>query len=200
LRLVKPLANVTAADYAAWIRRAASYARRPTDARDLLHDALLIAAQSGRADLTDESNRRWLVGVLKRHAHTLDRSETRRVAREQATATQPVSDPIAPVESRPLPPLPRSARAVLALALYGLSRAEMASALRLSDAALRQRIRMLRRALGDADGSGWMLEALNRQAARAGPSARNRRADLLRRAQSRGVGSHDPDGHSLMLS
>jgi RNA polymerase sigma-70 factor (ECF subfamily) len=99
--------------------------------------------------------------------------------------------------------LPRSARVVAILALHGLTRDEIASILDLSPEALRQRIATLRKK--------WnQLPEESRE--RTLEAARKRRtlgqeleSGLIRQAlvawlhEVPGVGTHDPDGHLIVL-
>jgi RNA polymerase sigma-70 factor (ECF subfamily) len=113
--------------------------------------------------------------------------------------------------------MPRAARQVAVLVLHGLSRAETRTALALSDTALRQRLTSIRRALKP------LPPALKRDALAVAYARRRDRAapypmGLVRRAllrhlraqdhhraeQSespvrRGIGTHDPTGHLLVI-
>ena len=171
-----------------------------------MHDALLVAADAGRLDLEDEDNRRWLTGVIRNQAAFQARSAVRR--RERETRSAGDAPPPRPVELAPsweslgLEAVPRSARRVLVLALHGLDRGEICATLGVSDAALRQRLVTLRRALRQRPD----LEDEARDAAVARRDERSARpVGLLRRALqacdhlASGLGTHDPDGHLLVL-
>ena len=193
-------------------RRLLALARRhaltPDRAPDLLHDALLVAARDG-VDLDEEDGRRWLNGVLRNLARHGARTDGRRRRREASSATTPPAD--APPESDPASwdalaaGLPPSARRVVALALHGLGKAEICAALGLSDAAFRQRLTAARRALGPlpADLQREALALAYARTARRGDDLALglvRRALLRRlRSETAAVGTHDPDGHLLVI-
>ena len=93
-----------------------------------------------------------------------------------------------------LPPLPPALRLTALLALSGHTRREIGWLLNLSDAALRQRISQLKRALDNA---------ATPEADPTGPLAfgRIRRALLgPARRQNAFLASHDPDGHLFVVS
>ena len=200
---------MTPTDYASWLAVARRYARVRSEAEDLLHDALLAAARAGREDLAVEDNRRWLTGVLRNHAAFQARSAVRRRRRESAaptgaTAHAPDDPLVGAWADLGLGSLPRSARSVLVLALHGLDRDEVCSVLGLSATAFRQRLVTLRRALDR------LPVDLQREALALAYARRQSRGDalalgLIRRAltarlrASTGLGTHDPDGHLLVL-
>ena len=192
--------------YAEWLAIARRYSRVPHEAEDLLHEALIAAAQAGRTDLDADADRRWLRGVLRNRAAFEARSAVRRRQRESGTATEPVSvppgDPV--LEAWPeaaLAALPRSSRHVLALALHGLGRREIVAVLGLSDAAFRQRLVALRKAMGKMP-AGLRHELLARGATHAAHSASgpNGQALLGAAPTTSGLGTSDPDGHLLVLA
>jgi len=199
---------VTPEQYSRWLAVARRHTRVASEAEDLLHDALLAAAHADRLDLEDEANRRWLTGVLRRHAAFQARSAVRRRQREADAAP----DELASTDASPLDAwaalelaaLPRSARSVLALALHGLTRDEICAVLDLSATAFRQRLVTLRRGLGrlpdDLQREALAL-AYARRLSRADDLALGliRRALLARLRVAPGVGTHDPDGHLLVL-
>jgi RNA polymerase sigma-70 factor (ECF subfamily) len=171
--------------------------RRLPEAEDLLQDALLIALEAGRGDLTRVENRRWLAGVMRNRGLLDARSAARRRRREaEFQATVPdTALPDFPVIGR-IPDLPTALRTTALLALTGHTRAEIAWLLRLSDAALRKRISEIRRrlvgaraAIPDMDLRGDLPFGLMRRA-------------LLGRVGDRGpgFGSHDPDGNLFVVS
>ncbi|MEM0964275.1 MAG: hypothetical protein AAGK21_17240, partial [Bacteroidota bacterium] len=59
---------MTSAHYTDWLAVARRHSRVVSEAEDLLHDALLIAASAGRIDLDVADNRRWLSGVIRNQA------------------------------------------------------------------------------------------------------------------------------------
>lgn len=202
---------MTPEQYAAWLSVARRYSRVASEAEDLLHDALLDAAAAGRLDLSDESDRRWLTGVIRNRAAFRARSAVRQRQRERAVASGAETDHPAPDswpearEAFGLGALPRSARSVAALALHGLGREEICAVLGLSATAFRQRLVVLRRGLGR------LPDGLRREALALAYARRQRRADdlalgLLRRAllaqvrRASGVGTHDPDGHLFVIA
>lgn len=173
--------------------------RNPSEADDLLQDALIEALRQGRADLSILANRRWLHGVIRNKARMTARSGQRRRLRETtwnedrrdpATAeTTPVSDLLAT--------LPPALKSVAALALSGHSRREIAYLLRLDDTALRQRISSL----------GKRVRALGLPIPETTPGLRlelayGRIRDALLPALLREGGifaTHDPDGHLMIF-
>ncbi len=173
-------------------------ARRSGDADDLVQQAVLAALESGRADLAAPETRRWLAGVIRNRAAFDARTSARRRRREtgwsELAAPQHAAiegEAAAAAVTRLSPAL----RVTALLALSGHTRQEIAWLLNLSDAALRQRISQLRKALAGAGG-----------ARAAGPDGalafgRIRRALLgpARRAQAF-LASHDPDGHLFVVS
>lgn len=171
--------------------------RRLAEAEDLLQDALLIALEAGRGDLTRVENRRWLAGVMRNRGLLDARSAARRRRREadfQATVPDMVL-PDFPGAGR-IPDLPPALRTTALLALTGHTRAEIAWLLRLSDVALRKRISEIRRRLVGA-GDGVADMELRGDL----PFGLMRRA-LLGRVGDRGraFGSHDPDGNLFVVS
>lgn len=222
---------MTLDDYRFWLRLARKHARVRGEAEDLLQDALLVAIEDGRLDLDVEANRAWLAGVI-RNRGTLDaRSASRRKARERrfGDAQRPTAsgnglEPERQVETRPpaavdvmLSTMPRAARQVAVLVLHGLSRAEMRTALALSDTALRQRLTSIRRALKPLPPAlkrDALAVAYARRRDRAAPypmglvrrallrplHARDQhRAEHAESAARRDIGTHDPAGHLLVI-
>lgn len=181
--------------------------RSASDAEDLVQDALLVAAKEGRTDVEDPATRRWLKGVIRNLALETARKEGRRRRRERAVelpVPAPVSADGVPIEAV-LGRLSRGARSVALLVVHGLGPAEIAQALDLSAAAFRQRLTTLRRELAGVS------PELRREALALAFARRTREAaglDLgpLRRALlacvrfREGVGTHDPDGHLLVIS
>lgn len=199
---------MTSEQYSTWLTVARRHSRVAEEAEDLLHDALIAAARADRLNLDKEANRRWLTGVLRRHAAFQARSAVRRRQREADAEPNELTTPVDPrVESwsaLDLATLPRSARSVLALALHGLSRDEICAVLNLSATAFRQRLVTLRKGLGQVP------DAFQREALALAYARRQSRADdlalgLIRRALlasssvAPGLGTHDPDGHLFVL-
>lgn len=194
-------------------RWATQCSRRPDEAEDLLQDVLLAAIEAGRADDA------WLHGALRKRAAFLARGAIRGRRREDA-ATAWLEDrdergigpdvgdgdaasvtALALLASR----LPPASRQVLALAVHGLGPGEIQWLLRTSPAALRQRLAVIRRALRGLPAPA-RNEIEGRWPRRALPAAHDPRFGLRRRVLvSTGralsaAGSHDPDGHLLLVA
>lgn len=171
--------------------------RRLAEAEDLLQDALLIALEARRGDLTRVENRRWLAGVMRNRGLLDARSAARRRLREaefQSTAPD-MALPDLPAYGR-VSDLPPALRTTALLALTRHTRAEIAWLLRLSDVALRKRISEIRRRLVGAGDGVTDIDLRGNL-----PFGLMRRA-LLGRVRDRGpaFGSHDPDGNLFVVS
>jgi RNA polymerase sigma-70 factor (ECF subfamily) len=185
---------------------ARAHSRVSDEAEDLLQDALLEAVRAGRADLTQAANYRWISGTIRNLGAMRARGAVRRRLREARwtadDATQREPEP--EMQSVPLPwreipeisQLPPSLRQVALLALSGHDRREISWLLNVSEAAMRQRIAMLRRKLQQLETPG----AQGPSADRALPLGLIRRALLPVVVASQSAGAHDPDGHLLVLS
>jgi len=166
----------------------------PSEAEDIVQDALVAAWRAGRLpgghDAGTREDLAWLGGVIRRRAAFLARTAGRRRARERAwSELQAAPETVeAPTD---LPPLPPSLSRVARLALAGCTRAELAWILDLRDDTLRQRIHALRRRVGPEP----TLATADRPS---GDGARRPalRAAALRRAC---LASHDPDGHGVLI-
>lgn len=201
----------------ALLAEARRHARLASEAEDLLQDALLEAVRAGRADVTQAVNYRWVAGTLRNLGAMQARSAVRRRLREEQWSGDPSvgrgGSPEALLCGRTpeawrrhpaLEGLPPSLREVALLALGGHDRREIGWLLGLSDTALRQRISTLRKRLGAQQGD----ESPGRPARPGGrspeplddlPLGLIRRA-LLPVARATGVaGTHDPDGHPILL-
>jgi DNA-directed RNA polymerase specialized sigma24 family protein len=191
-------------------RRLRTEARRHTrksdDADDLLQDAMLIALENGRDDPG------WLSGVIRHQAAMQARSAIRRRRREAAVVeADAVDDPewTPPTASALLERLPPAARRVAVLALHGLNAEEIRWILGLSATAFRQRLTSIRKALATlapAQRAEAMALAYIRDPARSvdlqfGLVRRTLIAALhgTRRIAAEGIGTHDADGHLLVL-
>ncbi|MCX7032942.1 MAG: hypothetical protein NT046_03090 [Arenimonas sp.] len=185
--------------------RARRLSKRPADADDLLQDALLAALEAGRGDAP------WLEGVLKNQAAMTARGAVRRRRRESLCAdagpTMAAHADTAdhgPARESLLRSLPPAARRVAVLALHGLSAEEIRWILGLADTAFRQRLTRIRKALGElppAQRAEAQALAYLRDPARAvelqfGLVRRSLKAALAGRA---GLGTHDADGHLLVI-
>jgi RNA polymerase sigma-70 factor (ECF subfamily) len=194
--------------YLEFLRWARRHSRRAEEAEDLLQGCLLLALQEGRLDFASEENRRWFAGVLKNRAVMAARGAVRRRRREaKAAAPAPARagarDGDAGVAA--LRQFPRTLRSVACLVVCGLNREEIAQALGISDAALRQRLSVARRTLARLDPSArqemMALAYQRRREAGAGLDLGPMRRALLAWLQvDRGLGTHDPDGHLIVIS
>lgn len=170
-------------------------ARRSGDADDLVQQAILAALEAGRSDLAAPETRRWLAGVIRKRAAFDARTAGRSRRRETAWVEIRVHTDHARRDNPGLPPLSPALRVTALLALSGHTRQEIGWLLNLSDAALRQRVSQLRRALENAepstggDPSGALAFGRIRQALLA-PGRRNNAF----------LASHDPDGHLFVVS
>lgn len=186
---------MTADDYARLLAVARRHARRADEAQDLLNEALLAAMKCGRS-LRGQDDA-WIAGTIRNLALMQARSAARRRQRDADVAVDPTINP-APPEPHDLllariATLPRGSRTVALLALRGMDRAEIASALGLSADALRQRLMTLRR----------HLDGLDLPAAGVGVNMAlgSMRASLLRVLhRTSGIGIRDPDGFLLVFS
>lgn len=168
-------------------------------AEDVVQEALLVAVEAGRCDLSDPATARWLCGVVRNHARMAARTAYRRLGRETAWreswvhAAAPASTALADILAGLSPAL----RSLAALVLTGHNRREIAYLLDLPDTALRQRITALRRqVLARGIAAPGELIGLNLDLA----YGRIRNAllpALLRHGAA--FASHDPDGHLFLV-
>jgi DNA-directed RNA polymerase specialized sigma24 family protein len=183
------------------------HARSAAEAEDLVQDALLVALEEGRDGL-DGDALPWLSGVIRQRALMQARSAIRRRRREAAVAapTDEVAPapPAVPDATGLLATLPPAARRVAVLALHGLGQEEIRWILGIPDTAFRQRLSRIRKALG-ALSSGQRAEALALAYVRDPARSVDLQFGLVRRALKAalggrdGLGSHDPDGHLLVV-
>ena len=183
--------------------QAARLCRTAADAEDLAQETLLAALQAGRADLP------WLHGVMANLAMMQARTAGRRRKREAFAANSqvqvidedpPAHDSVVPAWIVQLPP---SARQVAVLALHGLSAQEIQALLQIAPAAFRQRLSRIRRGL-QALSPALRAEAASHAAAGDPRRSVDLQFGLVRRAlkaalRGRGLGTHDLDGHLLVL-
>ncbi len=178
------------------------HARRAADADDLVQDALLIALEQGRSE-----DPAWLAGVIRNQAAMQARSAIRRRRREAAVAEDDVA--IAHEDSPPSPGvllerLPPAARRVAVLALHGLNAEEIRWVLGINAAAFRQRLTSIRKAMGALPPS-QRAEALALAYVRNPARTVDLQFGLIRRALKAalggadGIGTHDADGHLIVL-
>lgn len=179
------------------------YARKVTlcadEAEDLLQTALLAAIEAGRTDLACGSNRRWLMGVIRKRAAFDVRTAVRRRAREACVASldsSQIQNPLPPVTF--VSSLPPKLKTTALLALTGHTKAEIAYLLKLSDATLRQRIVQIKRRWRQLDG-----RPVSDFSSLADGLAYGRiRKALLKvpRRDNPVLATHDPDGHLFMVT
>lgn len=168
--------------------------RRPEEAEDLVQSAILAALESGRTDIASPDNRRWLAGVIRNRGAFEARTSVRRRARETRFAVEAIPTEPRDSSAMALHDLSPALRLTALLALSGHTRHEIGWLLNLSDAALRQRISQLRRALSrtgapDASPAGELAFGRIRRAL-LGPARRDEAF----------LASHDPDGHLFVVS
>ena len=202
---------MTLAEYRNCLAMARRYAPNGDQAADLLNDALLAGIQAGRLEFSQALDRAWLAGTLRNMAAGKVRGESRRRRREARWAADQPMATVAPAETvderrrELLGRLTEGTRRVAVLALYGLNAREIQYVLALQPPAFRQRLSVLRRALGS------LPEPLRREALALAYSQPRRAGEarldfgLIRRALLHhlrggdGIGTHDPDGHLLAI-
>lgn len=140
--------------YQHWLDVARRYSRRADDAEDLLQDALLAALKARRRPLENAADAPWFHGVIRKHAAMRARTAVRERARNASATIADRSEDLPAhdvheTEWREIAALPNGLRRVLVLTLSGLGRAEIRRVLDISDTALRQRLRALRKHIGD---------------------------------------------------
>ncbi len=173
------------------------------EAEDLVQDTLLAALQAGRSDAP------WLAGTLRRQAALQVRTSVRRRRRERVAALA------SELDERAAPPangaltlqllkqLTPAARRLATLALHGLNADEVRWILGVSEAAFRQRLSSIRKRLAQLPGVD--CDALVMPSARAGEAANALQFGLIRRVLKAalqgadGLGTHDGDGHLIVL-
>lgn len=205
-------------DYKVWLamaRRAKASAAAAADAEDLLQEAVLVAIRAERVDFRVEQTRKWFTGVLRNVSREAIRSARRRTAREKlAPNRKPEDTTEVDIDVRSFGP---TNRRLATLLMAGMNRDELAQVFGTSDAALRQRIVVLRRAIraGQAVESGEGAEPAASRVRSLGVSLASSDAcrpelptGLIRRAlihaiaaldADAAVGTHDPDGHPIVL-
>jgi hypothetical protein len=169
---------------------------------------LAVLAQGRSPQRVDPA---WLYGVLRHQAAMRARAAQRCRRREQAWLDLLPQHDAGPEEAAvPAPGLPEdflrglapASRELLRLLMHGLDAAEIRWLLGLEPAALRQRVSRLRRAvLQLPPGPREQVQAALGQQRAALPGLACGRIRRLLRTALRGpaLGSHDPDGHLLVL-
>lgn len=194
-----------AAVYRDLLAQARRVTRNAEEARDVLQESLLLAVEAGRSEPA------WIAGVLRNRALMLARGSARRRRREAAGVDLAPEQAdtacggalVAGDPRRLLQRLPPAARRLAVLSLHGMSGDEIRWILGLSPAAFRQRLTSIRRCLaampGELQAQGVALAQV-RDPARCAPLP----FGLVRRAlkaalRGAALGTHDPDGHLLVL-
>lgn len=198
LGLVSASAEVGREAYREILRLARRFVRSEDEARDLVQDAVTIALDRGFEDWFAPERRGWLYGVVRNRAAFVVRGQVRRRRREELSERDAVDSGVGRWAWRAdfLASLPRSLRAVAALASADLCAAEIRWLLGLTDTALRQRLTALKRAVLAEP------ETPTEDAPTPPLSFGRLRAQLLaglRRQNGRVVATHDPDGHVILL-
>jgi DNA-directed RNA polymerase specialized sigma24 family protein len=180
------------APYDRLLALARRHSRTREEAEDLVQAACLAALTSGREEFGDERVLAWLAGTVRNLGAMEARGVARRRRREGEYARRVAlaggADWALPDPAGLPPALARTARLVSA----GCTRDELRWLLGISDAALRQRLRALRRVARPA----------NAAPPSAGVPQGSRRRPLLaamKRLPSAQLGSHDPDGHLFSI-
>ncbi|MET0893466.1 MAG: RNA polymerase sigma factor [Pseudoxanthomonas sp.] len=184
--------------------QAARLSRSTADAEDLVQETLLAALQAGRADGP------WMHGVMRNLAMMQARTAGRRRKHEAGSAEtvaasadeiQPSAVPVRPAWLMQLPP---SARRVAVLALHGLAAEEIQWLLGIAPTAFRQRLSRIRRGM-QVLSPALRTESLALAYGRDPQRSVDLQFGLVRRALKRamagqGVGTHDLDGHLLVIA
>jgi len=189
------------AQYRDLLAQARRLSRRADEAEDLVQDVLLAAVEAGRSDAA------WMAGALRNQAAMAARGAARRRRREAAAAEEgaDATETVAGVDPAPLlQRLTPAARRVAVLALHGLSADEIRWILQLAPTAFRQRLTAIRKAIG-ALSPELRAESLALAYVRDPARAIDLQFGLVRRALksalhgSAGLGTHDLDGHLLVI-
>jgi DNA-directed RNA polymerase specialized sigma24 family protein len=179
--------------YQALLRLAAFHARRPDEAEDLLHDALIAAIAQGRRPW--QEGLAWFRGVLRQQSAMAARGAVRRRRREALAVVPDHAEPAAlPEPWRAVTVLPGGLRIVALLILTGHNRAEICHLLRITDETLRQRVCALKRKLGGAQAGEPLAEFTKLDGGLAAGALRRALLPVVRLGGA-SFGSYDPDGH-----
>lgn len=202
------------ATYAQLRQQAQRLCRRTADVEDLVQDTLVAGLAAGRSDAP------WLSGTLRNLAAMQARGAVRRRQREECVGAEVADDADAlawavhtePAQARmgaatwpdAWQAWPASLRRVAVLALHGMSGEEIRYVLDLGEAAFRQRLSRLRKALAQLS-PAQRAESLALAYVRDPARSADLQFGLVRRAlkaalQGRdGVATHDADGHLLVI-
>lgn len=185
------------------LRVASRCARDRSDAADLVQTVFVQALERGVSELDAPDRRAWLRGALRRRAAFEARVAGRRRRRESRWddargSAEPTSAPWQ-FSAEFLGQLQPSVRALAALASADLNPDEIRSVLRLSGTAFRKRLSMLRRFVREATEAGLGVVVTRNTVYALGP-ARTSVIESLRRSPQAVLGSHDPDGHLLIIA
>ena len=170
------------------------------EAEDIVQDAYLAAYLAGFSDFDCENTRKWLVGTVRNKALMALRGERRRRDRESHWPMEPTGgcDDGTQDFVQLLNSLTPALKVVLALALSGHNRREIAYLLKLSDMALRQRIRALKIHIATA-GLPMPSELTGLKPGLDYGRLRGALSSKLS-TQTGTLASHDPDGHLFVVS
>ena len=167
------------------------------EADDIVQDVIMSAWAAGRLmDAPDFLP--WAAGAIRLRARFLARSAARRSRREGLFALDDRCGPsfIPGISHEAIGALPPSLRDVASLASLGLGRREIIWLLRITDTALRQRIRQLRARIG-AD-----MSSTPPMGPRQGFGRHRRQVIVLMRRMPAGrrIATPDPDGHVFLVA
>lgn len=191
------------ATYQALRAQARRLTRVAEEAEDLVQNTLVAALQARRSDPA------WLAGTMRRQAALSVRSAVRRRRREEIVSEQDADSAEALTNRDSLQPsmllkqLPLASRRVATLALHGLNADEIRWILGVTPPAFRQRLTSIRKALAQLP-ANWRVQysALSEHPAqRSGalPFGLMRRALKSALHGRAGLGTHDADGHLIVL-
>ncbi len=181
------------------LRQCASrHSRVDHEADDLMQDVLLLAVARGRA-ITDPGFMAWAKGAIRNHARFIARTAGRRRVRDAAWGTSCVaSNPVPRFSHAFLSSLPPAQRIVALLINLGLDRAEITHLLGVSDAAFRQRLSGLRKALQACAGEAEVFDGFSPFPGD-GLARRSLKQSLHPHA-ARAFAIRDPDGLPIFFS
>ena len=180
---------------------AARHSRVAHEAEDLVQDILLAAIETGR-DCGDPRFLPWACGAIRNRARFAARSAARRRQREHVHAADGSREPLPTLRFSDtfVAVLPRSQRIVALLINLGMGRREIGYLLGLTDVALRQRVKELKRAFaGFGAAETWVTGDPISGSPPDGPARRALKADLPK-SGSRRFAIRDPDGLPLFFA